>query len=60
MKRWLPSSWFTALVGCLLYLAVTAAFLRLPPLHQVQAAMADTGNAAADQPSWKFANPEFD
>jgi flagellar motility protein MotE (MotC chaperone) len=60
MTRWLQSSWLTALTGCLLYLAVTAAFLRPGPFARVGPALSAPKNSTADQPSWKFSNPEFD
>jgi flagellar motility protein MotE (MotC chaperone) len=60
MTRWLQSSWFTALTGCLLYLAVTAALLHPLPSGRRPTAASGTMTSAADQPSWKFHNPEFD
>lgn len=62
MIRLIQSSWVTALIGGLLYLAVTAALIR--PGHLKIAfpspveAVADT--SANDLPSWKFHNPEFE
>ena len=60
MTRWLQSSWFTALIGCVLYLAVTAALIRPRHTEPRQTVMSGSQAAAADQPSWKFRNPEFD
>jgi flagellar motility protein MotE (MotC chaperone) len=62
MIRTLQSSWMTALVGCLLYLGVTAAMikpLQFPELPS-GAELAGPKRSAADAPSWKFHNPEFD
>ena len=56
--RILQSSWFVALLGCLLYLGTTV--LLLKPAKFATIAMADTAEDETDGPSWKFHNPEFD
>jgi flagellar motility protein MotE (MotC chaperone) len=62
MTRILQSPWFVALTGCVLYLSVTALlfrpsqFVRPPVVVEVPAKSPPN----ADQPSWKFQNPEFD
>jgi flagellar motility protein MotE (MotC chaperone) len=58
MSRILQSSWFVALVGCLLYLGTTALVLNPSKFAGIQLAKPDY--SAADDPSWKFRNPEFD
>jgi flagellar motility protein MotE (MotC chaperone) len=60
VTRWLRSPWFTALIGCLLYLAVTAALFRSLHLERWETILSGTPAAATDPPSWKFRNPEFD
>ncbi len=62
MTRILQSPWFVALTGCVLYLTVTALLFRpaqfvRPPVAVETPAKTPPG---ADQPSWKFQNPEFD
>jgi flagellar motility protein MotE (MotC chaperone) len=57
MIRILQSSWLTALLGCLLYLGTTFVLLR-PDKFLVQAG--PSGFSTADDPSWKFKNPDFD
>ncbi|HUA39698.1 MAG TPA: hypothetical protein VMA35_14990 [Candidatus Sulfopaludibacter sp.] len=58
MIRILQSSWFAALVGGVLYLAVTAIVLR--PSQFAGARLTPSGFSAEDDPSWKFKNPDFD
>lgn len=58
MTRILKSSWLTALLGCLLYLGTTLAVVR--PEKFAAARPAPTELSAADDPSWKFKNPEID
>ena len=60
MLRLLQSSWFVSLAGCLTYLGATVALIN--PAQFAGARPADTENkrSAADDPSWKFRNPEFD
>ena len=58
MIRILQSSWLTALVGCLLYLGTMLALIH--PSQFAAAIPAVTDRSAADDPSWKFKNPEFD
>jgi flagellar motility protein MotE (MotC chaperone) len=60
MTRWLHSTWFIALTGCLLYLAATAAFLRPFPFARAVGTAAASAAPVGEQPSWKFSNPEFD
>ncbi len=60
MKRWAPSSWMVALVGCLVYLGTTAALIR-PAEFAAARALRKAGHLSADDdPSWRFNNPEFD
>jgi len=56
--RLLQSSWFVALLGCLLYLATT--LLLLNPDKFAGARPVVVERSADDDPSWKFKNPEFD
>jgi flagellar motility protein MotE (MotC chaperone) len=58
MIRFFQSSWLTALVGCLLYLGTTLAVIR--PEKFAAAQPLPTDRSGADDPSWKFKNPEFD
>jgi len=58
MIRILQSSWFVALVGCLLYLATT--LLLVNPQQFAGARPVVVERSAEDDPSWKFKNPEFD
>lgn len=63
MIRILQSSWFTAAVGGLLYLAVTLALISPGKFQGVVSAAqrAESEKKSADNdPSWKFRNPEFD
>jgi flagellar motility protein MotE (MotC chaperone) len=61
MTRILQSSWLTALVGCLLYLAVTVVLITPGRFAGVRAALEQARNPEPlDEPSWKFRNPEFD
>lgn len=66
MIRILQSSWLTALIGCVLYLATTVALLSPAKFPApVRAAEKSTSAATAsavspdDEPSWRFHNPEF-
>jgi len=58
MIRIIQSSWFSALVGSVLYLATTATLIR--PGDFAAARIEPSDASAADAPSWKFKNPEFD
>jgi flagellar motility protein MotE (MotC chaperone) len=58
MTRIIQSSWFVALVGCLLYLGTTVLFLS--PAKFADMKLADEASDQGDGPSWKFHNPEFD
>ncbi len=58
MIRILQSSWLTALLGCLLYLGTTLALVR--PDKFASARLFPSNRSAADDPSWKFKNPEID
>jgi len=60
MIRVLQSSWLAALVGCLAYLGSMLMFVHPEKLHIARKASAEEKSAAVDEPSWKFANPEFD
>lgn len=57
MIRFLQSPWFVALIGCLLYLGVTAAVLNSSTFAGVK--FTQPGTSAEDDPSWKFRNPEM-
>jgi flagellar motility protein MotE (MotC chaperone) len=58
MTRFLQSSWFVALFGCLLYLGTTIFVLNPSKFAGVQITRPDY--SAENDPSWKFRNPEFD
>ncbi len=58
MIRILQSSWLTALLGCLLYLGTTLALVQ--PGKFAAAHLVPSDRSAADDPSWKFKNPEID
>ncbi len=63
MTRILQSSWFTALVGALLYLGVTVVLMSPSKFEGAQ--MAHQGEekpvkSADDDPSWRFRNPEME
>jgi len=58
MIRILQSSWLTALLGCLLYLGTTLALIQ--PDKFAAAHLVPSDHSAADDPSWKFKNPEID
>ena len=61
MIRLLRSPWMTALIGGLIYLAVTLALLAPVKFEAVRLALEQSRNpTAAEEPSWKFRNPEFD
>jgi flagellar motility protein MotE (MotC chaperone) len=57
MIRIIQSSWFVAIIGCALYLAVTVVVLN--PSKFAGAKFASPDFSAEDDPSWKFRNPEF-
>ena len=57
MIRIFQSSWFVALVGCVLYLATTVAVLNPSKFAGIQLSNPDF--SADDDPSWRFRNPEF-
>jgi flagellar motility protein MotE (MotC chaperone) len=59
MTRLLRSSWFIALVSCVLYLATTAALIRPESVGELPATQA-ASRSANDDPSWRFRNPEFE
>jgi flagellar motility protein MotE (MotC chaperone) len=60
MIRLLQSSWLAALAGCLVYLGSMVVFLHPGKLQLAWKAAAEEKRAPADEPSWKFTNPEFD
>lgn len=60
MIRLLQSSWLAALAGCLVYLGSMVLFLHPGKLQLARKAVAEEKRAPADEPSWKFTNPEFD
>jgi flagellar motility protein MotE (MotC chaperone) len=57
MIRVLQSGWFAALVGCVLYLAMTVFVLN--PSKFAGAQFIKPDYSADDDPSWRFRNPEF-
>jgi len=57
MIRILQSGWMAALIGCVLYLAVTVYVLS--PSKFAGAHFFQPDYSADDDPSWKFRNPEF-
>ena len=63
MIRILQSSWLSALIGCVLYLATTAALLspsKFPaPVRAAEKATVGAIMTPDDEPSWRFHNPEF-
>jgi flagellar motility protein MotE (MotC chaperone) len=59
MARLLQSSWFVALVGGFLYLAVTATLLR-SARFEVHAQTLEPATENPGEPSWNFRNPEFE
>jgi flagellar motility protein MotE (MotC chaperone) len=58
MIRTLQSPWVTVLAGCLLYLGTMLTLLHTDKLATDREPPSD--RSAADAPSWKFKNPEFD
>ncbi len=60
MIRVLQSPWLAALIGGLLYLGVTAALFRPGQFVRPPSMTAVAESLGADEPSWKFRNPEFD
>lgn len=58
--RLLQSTWFAALLGSGVYLATTAALLRLPAGAQARAQHSQAVRTPNNDPSWKFRNPELD
>jgi flagellar motility protein MotE (MotC chaperone) len=60
MIRVLQSPWLAALIGGLLYLGVTAALFRPGQFVRPPSMAAVAESLGADEPSWKFRNPEFD
>jgi len=58
MIRILQSSWFAALIGCVLYLGTTVVIVNPSKFAAMEPAKPDY--SAEDDPSWKFRNPEFD
>ena len=58
MIRVFQSPWFAAALGCLLYLATTAAILTPAKFAGFRPPPPDY--SAANDPSWKFRNPEMD
>jgi flagellar motility protein MotE (MotC chaperone) len=61
MMRWLQSSWATALFGCVIYLAVTAALMGPGKFQGLRAVLEQAKTSALPEgPSWKYRNPEFD
>jgi flagellar motility protein MotE (MotC chaperone) len=57
MIRIFQSPWFTAITGCVLYLATTVVVLNPSKFAGIQLSNPDF--SAEDDPSWKFRNPEF-
>jgi flagellar motility protein MotE (MotC chaperone) len=57
MIRILQSGWFVALIGCVLYLAMTV--FVLSPSKFAGAQFIKPDYSADDDPSWRFRNPEF-
>jgi flagellar motility protein MotE (MotC chaperone) len=57
MIRILQSGWFAALIGSVLYLAVTV--FVLSPSKFAGAQLIKPDYSADDDPSWRFRNPEF-
>ena len=62
MTRVLQSTWVTALLGCVLYLAVTAVILGPGKFQGLRAVLEQQTKSTAlpEGPSWKYTNPEFD
>ena len=61
MMRLLQSSWLTALIGCLLYLAVTALLLQPSRFQFVRPSLeSSAAGQMNNEASWRFRNPEFD
>lgn len=62
MTRILQSTWFTALVGALLYLGVTFVLLSPSKFEGAHAALTTEEKVKSpdDDPSWKFKNPEME
>jgi len=60
MLRLLQSSWFVSLAGCLTYLGTTAALINPAKFAGFHRPDTEERRSAADDPSWKFRNPEFD
>ena len=60
MVRLLQSSWAVALLGCILYLATTAALLRPGQFAAARAAVQQVKTSPDTDPSWRFRNPEFE
>jgi flagellar motility protein MotE (MotC chaperone) len=58
MIRLIQSPWFAAGIGCLLYLGTTVVILN--PSKFAGFKMPEPDYSAANDPSWKFRNPEFD
>jgi flagellar motility protein MotE (MotC chaperone) len=58
MIRILQSSWLAALVGCLVFLGTTVVVIHPEDLAAARSVPSD--HSAADDPSWKFKNPDFD
>ena len=58
MIRIFQSSWFVALLGCLLYLGTTVFVLTPSKFAGLRPPAPDY--SAENDPSWKFHNPEFD
>jgi flagellar motility protein MotE (MotC chaperone) len=57
MTQILQSSWFVAVIGCVLYLATTVTILNPTKFAGIQRPSPDY--SADDDPSWRFRNPEF-
>ena len=58
MPALLKSNWIIAVVGAVLYVAVTA-LLFTPPKIVPRASTVDVVNYNASRPSWEFSNPEM-
>jgi flagellar motility protein MotE (MotC chaperone) len=59
MTRIFQSSWLAVLVGGLLYFGTTLAILRPAKFAGLNLSRQQIELSAADDPSWKFRNPEF-
>jgi flagellar motility protein MotE (MotC chaperone) len=56
----MTSGWMAALVGCLLYMGMTALLIQPSQFEGIRAALATDKLTPDNDPSWKFRNPEFE